>query len=95
MSNASACYDRELQGRGAGGIDQRDGSTDVFFDKVPNSTVRYDSDEGHFFATPQCGNLMGSSEGPILFLAAYALPIIRWNLRTEAWERNTDRCRRE
>ena len=42
--------------------------------------------KGHFSATPQCGNLMGSSEGPIFFLAAYALPIIRWNMRTMAWE---------
>ena len=31
----------------------------MFFERVLNSTVRYDSDEGHFFATPQCGNLMG------------------------------------
>ena len=58
----------------------------MFFERVLNSTVRYDSDEGHFFATPQCGKIMGSSEGPIFFLAAYALPIIRWNLRTMAWE---------
>ena len=28
----------------------------MFFERVLNSTVRYDSDEGHFFATPQCGN---------------------------------------
>ena len=35
----------------------------MFFERVLNSTVRYDFDEGHVFATPQCGNLMGSSEG--------------------------------
>ena len=29
---------------------------------------------------------MGSSEGPIFLLAACALPIIRWNMRTMAWE---------
>ena len=58
----------------------------MFFERVLNSTVRYDSDEEHFFVTPQCGNLMGSSEGPIYFLAAYALPIVRWNMRTMAWE---------
>ena len=58
----------------------------MFFERVLNTTVRYDSDEGHFFATPECGKIMGSSEGPIFFLAAYALPIIRWNLRTMAWE---------
>ena len=58
----------------------------MFFERVLNSTVRYDSDEGHFFAIPHCGNLMGSSEGPIFFMAAHALPIIRWNMRTMAWE---------
>ena len=38
------------------------------------------------FATPQCGNFMGSSEGPIFFLAAYASPLFRWNCRTVAME---------
>ena len=56
----------------------------MFFVKVLNSTVRFDSDEGHFFATPRCRNFMGSSEGPIFFMAAYALPTVRWNLRTKA-----------
>ena len=28
----------------------------------------------------------GSSEGPIFFLASYALPIILWNVRTMSWE---------
>ena len=50
----------------------------MFFCERVNSTVRYDSDEGPFFATPQCCNLMGSSEGPIFFLAAYALPIMEY-----------------
>ena len=45
---------------------------------------------GHFFASPQCGNFTGSSEGPIFFMAAYALPIIRWNLRTQALEEEED-----
>ena len=56
----------------------------MFFERVLNSTVRYDSEEVHFFATPQCANFMGSS--PIFFLAAHAMPLIRWNLRTEALE---------
>ena len=33
----------------------------MFFERVLNSTVLYESDEGRFFATPQCGNFMGSS----------------------------------
>ena len=65
----------------------------MFFERVLNSTVRHDSDEGHFFATPQCGNLMRSSESPIFFLAAYALPIIRWTMRTMAWEEEHLRSR--
>ena len=40
----------------------------MFFERVLNSTVRYDSGEGHFLTTPQGGNFMGSSEGPIFFL---------------------------
>ena len=84
MSNAFACT--SANGR-AVVLEELISETDrpMFFERV-NSTVRYDSDEGHFFASPQCGNLTGSSEGPIFFLAAYALPIIQWNLRTEAWE---------
>ena len=50
----------------------------MFFERILNSTVLYESDEGRFFATPQCGNFMGSSEGPIFFL--------QWNYRTVAME---------
>ena len=51
----------------------------MFFERVLNSTVLYDSDEGRFFATPQCGNFTSASEGPIFFLAAYASPLLLWN----------------
>ena len=85
MSNASACTSANCR---VEVLEELINETDrpMFFERVLNSTVRYDSDEGHFFATAPCGNLMGSSEGLIFFLAAYALPIIRWNMRTMAWE---------
>ena len=51
-----------------------------------SSTPQYVTIPTRGFSTSQCGNLMGSSEGPIFVLAAYALPIIRWNMRTMAWE---------
>ena len=83
MSDAFACRSANCR---AEVLEELINETDrpMFFERVLNSTVRYDSDEGHFFATPRCGNLVGSSEGPIFFLAAYALPIIRWNMQT--WE---------
>ena len=85
MSNALACTSANCR---AEVLEELINETDrpMFFEGVLKSTVRYDSDEGHFFATAQCGNLMGPSEGPIFFLAAYALPIIRWHMRTMAWE---------
>ena len=85
MSNAFACTSVNCR---AEVLEELVNETDIsmFFEMVLNSTARHGSDEGHFFPSPQCGNLMGSSEGPIFFLAACALRIIRWNLRTTAWE---------
>ena len=69
MSNAFACTSAD---RRAEVLEELINETDrlMFVGRVLNSTVRCNSDEGHFFASPQCGNLMGSSEGPIFFLAA-------------------------
>ena len=83
MSNAFACTSANCR------AELLETDRPMFFERVLNSTARYDSEEGHFFATPQCGNFMGSSEGPIFFTAAYALPIIRRNMRM-AWEEEQD-----
>ena len=74
MSNAFACTSANCR---AEVLENLINETDrpMFFERVFNSTVRYDSDEG-----------TSSTKGPIFFLAAYALPIIRWNMRTMAWE---------
>ena len=91
MSNAFACSSANCR---AEMLEELINETDrpMYFERVLNSTVRLDSDEGHFFATPQCGNFMSSSEGPIFFLAAHVWPMIRWNLRTEALEEGIYRC---
>ena len=80
MSNAFACTSAECR---AEVLEELINETDrpMSFERVLNSTVRYDLEKVHFFATPQCGNFMVSSEGQIFFLAAYAMPLIRWNLR--------------
>ena len=65
MSNAFACTSANCR---AEVLEELINETDrpMFFERVLNSTVRYDSDEVHFFVTPQCSNFMGSSEGPDL-----------------------------
>ena len=85
MSNAFACTRANCR---AEVLEELINEADrpMFFERILNSTVLYESDEGCFFATPQCGNFMGSSEGPIFFLAAYASPLFRWNCRTVAME---------
>ena len=93
MSNAFACTRANCR---AEVLEELINETDrpMFFESFLSSTVRYDSDEVHFFATPQCGNLTGSSEGPLFFLAACALSIIRWSVRTME-RRSICRCCRE
>ena len=78
MSNAFACTRANCR---AEVLEELINEVDrpMFFERILNSTVLYESDEERFFATPQCGNFMGSSEGPIFFLAAYASPLLRWN----------------
>ena len=85
MSNAFACTSVNCR---AEVLEELINEADrpMFFERILNSTVLYESDEGRFFATPQCGNFMGSSEGPIFFLAAYASPLLQWNYRTLALE---------
>ena len=73
MSNAFACTSANCR---AEVLEELINETDrvmfFFFETVLNSTVRYDPTAGISFATPPCGNFMGSSEGPIFFFAAYA-----------------------
>ena len=85
MSNAFACTSVNCK---AEVLEELINEADrpMFFIRILNSTVLYESDEGRCFATPQCGNFMGSSEGPIIFLAAYASPLLQWNYRTLALE---------
>ena len=85
MSNAFACTRANCR---AEVLEELINEVDrpMFFERILNSTVLFESDEGCFCATPQCGNFMSSSEGPIFFLAAYASPLFRWNCRTVAIE---------
>ena len=85
MSNAFACTRANCR---AEVLEELINEVDrpMFFERILNSTVLYESDEGRFFATLQCGNFMGSSEGSIFFLAAYASPLFRWNCQTVAME---------
>ena len=74
MSNALACTSANCR---AEVLEELINETDrpMFFQRVLNSTIRYDSRT--LLRDPAVWQLHGSSEGPIFFLAAFALPIIR------------------
>ena len=78
--NRNDAFHGHITGRRAKVLEELINETDrqMFFERVLNSTVRYDS-EGISFQ--HCG-----VEGPNFFLAAYAMSFIRWNLGTEGVE---------
>ena len=74
MSNAFACMSVNCR---AEVLEKLINETDrpMFLERVLNSTVRYDSDEGHFF-----------NQGPDLLLGRVCAADYSWNMRTMAWE---------
>eukprot|EP00972_Heterocapsa_arctica_P018423 2721102-Heterocapsa_arctica.AAC.1 len=78
MNNAFACANVEFRMRAMKAIVPASHSA-ISEQRVVNTVVDLEAIDGSLVQViPQVGNVIGSSEGPILFLAAYSVSCDQW-----------------